>query len=220
MSNLKPTILPLGDSAMLVRFAQQLDMDANREAIALARRLENNLPFGVTEIAPNLVSVLVRYNSSIISYAGLSGELRLIISDRAETAISADTRHEIEVNFGGEAGADLPEVAHSLGMNVAAFVAAHNQHPLRVLATGFAPGFVYCGLHDDALTLPRKREVRASVPAGTILFAANQTAITATSIPTGWHVIGRTDFNNFDLKKTKPTLLSPGDYIVFRDASK
>ena len=48
-------------------------------------------------------------------------------------------------------GPDLAEVAAALGMTAADFIAAHNATPLRVLATGFAPGFVYCGLHPDEL---------------------------------------------------------------------
>lgn len=54
--------------------------------------------------------------------------------------------------------------------------------PLRVLATGFAPGFVYCGLHPDDLSVPRREAIRPMVPAGTVLFAAGQTAIAATDL--------------------------------------
>ena len=116
-------------------------------------------------------------------------------------------------------GPDLDEVAGALDMAVAAFVAAHNAAPLRVLATGFAPGFVYCGLHAEALVLPRRATVRPSVPAGSVLFAAGQTAITATEMPTGWHFIGRTTFANFDPSANPPTRMSAGDAVRFEIAS-
>jgi KipI family sensor histidine kinase inhibitor len=100
-------------------------------------------------------------------------------------------------------------------MTAEAFIAAHNQASLRVLATGFAPGFVYCGMHPNELTLPRRPTVRLSVPPGSVLFAAGQTAITATEMPTGWHVIGHTDFANFDPTASPPTRLEPGDQVRF-----
>jgi 5-oxoprolinase (ATP-hydrolysing) subunit B len=101
---------------------------------------------------------------------------------------------------------------------VDAFVAQHNAELLRVLTTGFAPGFVYCGFHPEALNLPRRTTVRPRVPAGSVLFAAGQTAISATEIPTGWHVIGRTAFRNFLPESDPPTLLRAGDLIQFREA--
>jgi allophanate hydrolase subunit 1 len=48
-----------------------------------------------------------------------------------------------------------------------------------------------------------------------VLFAAGQTAIAATPIRTGWHVIGRTAFQNFDPQRSPPTRLSAGDLVQF-----
>lgn len=209
-----PMIQPLGDSGLVVRFASALSDAANRAAIAFARRLQSKLPAGVSEIDPNLVSVLLKYDPAQVSYEALAGEVRLLLADGGGEP-EAGTRHRVPVAFGGEAGPDLDEVATALGMTPAAFIAAHCAQPLRVLAIGFAPGFVYCGFHPGELTLPRRTAVRPSVPAGTILFAARQTAIAATAIPTGWHVIGRTPFRNFDAAAMPPTILREGDEVVF-----
>ncbi|MGB3339269.1 MAG: carboxyltransferase domain-containing protein [Devosia sp.] len=206
-----PTIVPLGDSSLLVRFGTDLTDAANRAAIALALALERDPIAGVVEVVPNLISVLLRYYPQSSAAAGIAGELRLRLfglNSAAETA----RRWTLGVMLDG---ADLDEVATSLGMSGVDFVAAHNARPLRVLATGFAPGFVYCGLHPAELVLPRRKDVRPSVPAGTVLFAAGQTAIAATEMPTGWHVIGRTTFVNFDPAGDPPTQLSAGDVVTF-----
>lgn len=216
MTSSKPTLMPLGDAAILIKFSEVLEVEANLAAITLAQHLKANLPTGVLEITPNLVSVLIRYNSSTCSYNDLTGELQLLISSHDDAKPDLGGSFDIDVQFGGEGGPDLDEVASSLGVSPPAFVEAHNRLPLRVLATGFAPGFVYCGMHADDLNLPRRKEVRNLVPAGTILFAAKQTAITATAIPTGWHVIGRTSFSNFEPQNAAPTILNPGDTITFR----
>ena len=208
-----PTLLPLGDSAFLVRFGTTLTDAANRSAIALAAVLDDVPIPGVVEVMPNLVSVLLRYDPAVTAPASIQGELRLRLLGLSDAG-RAPRRWTVPVVFDGP---DLAEAAAALGMSTEAFIAAHNATQLRVLATGFAPGFVYCGLH-EALTLPRRTTVRPSVPAGSVLFAAGQTAIAATEMPTGWHVIGGTAFSNFDAGAHPPTLLSAGDFITFEVA--
>ncbi len=210
-----PTIVPLGDSGLLVRFGTVLTDAANRGAIALALALDRAPIAGVTEVVPNLVSVLLRYDPAAgSSPATIAGELRLRLFGLADEAAGARC-WTIPITFDGP---DLDAVAAALAMEPGRFVDIHNALPLRVLATGFAPGFVYCGLHPDELVLPRRTEVRSAVPPGSVLFAAGQTAITATEMPTGWHVIGRTDFANFDPAGQKPTRLTAGDVVTFEVA--
>ena len=212
---MQPTIMPLGDSALLVRFGGTLSEAANSAAIAFARSLAELPLAGIVETVPNLVSVLLRYDPRIVQLEHLSGELRLRLYGRDDTMLPPATHHAIAVTFGGDAGPDLDAVAALLQVTPEAFIAAHNASALRVLATGFAPGFVYCGFHPPELHLPRRTEVRAAVPAGSVLFAAGQTAIAATAIPTGWHVIGTTTFRNFDPLATPPTRMRAGDTISF-----
>ena len=206
-----PTILPLGDSALLVRFGAVLTDAANRAAIALALLLDCEPLPGVVEVVPNLISVLLRYDPLTTGLSAIAGELRLRLFGLDSRAV-AGASWTIPMVFDGP---DLDEVAETLGLSVDAFIEAHNASPLRVLATGFAPGFVYCGLHPETLVLPRRAVVRPIVPAGSVLFAAGQTAITATEMPTGWHVIGRTDFANFDPASSPPTRLAAGDSVAF-----
>lgn len=212
---LRPTLLPLGDRGLLIRFAETLSDDANRAAIGFATRIEAAGVRGVVEVVPNLVSVLLRYEPSAISFDTLAGEVRLLVS-APEQAAAVGTEHRAAVRFDGE---DVAEVAGLVNLSVPDFIAAHNAAPLRVLATGFAPGFVYCGMHREALVVPRRSVVRRHVPAGTVLFAAGQTAITSTAIPTGWHVIGHTNFRNFDPAAEPPTSVRAGDTMQFEVAS-
>lgn len=210
-----PTLLPLGDAALLIRFATSLTDQANRTAIACAQALARDPVPGVVEVVPSLVSVLLRYDPRTVALNTLMGEVRLRLFGLSVDEVTSPPTRTIPTHFGGEAGPDLDEVAAALGLTADAFVAAHNATELRVLATGFAPGFVYCGFHPETLVLPRRSVVRRSVPKGSVLFAAGQTAIAATEIPTGWHVIGHTDFANFDVAALPPTTLAPGDQLVF-----
>lgn len=212
----RPMIVPIGDQALLVRFGDALTDEANRAAIDFGARVKADCPVGVNEIDPNLISVLLRYDADRTDPERLAGEIRMLLGLGASEGALEGGSHRISVHFDGP---DLAEVAESLNLSPSAFVVAHNARPLRVLTTGFAPGFVYCGFHPDALKLPRRPSVRAKVEAGTVLFAAGQTAITATAIPTGWHVIGTTDFRNFDVAAEPPTRLKEGDTIEFIEAA-
>ena len=207
-----PVILPIGDQGLLVRFGETLTDEANLAAVALASRVERAGIGGVVEVVPNLISVLLRYDPRAIGFKRLAGEVRLLMAPAGEQAEDGVER-TVEVAFDGE---DLAELAEVTGLTRDAFIAAHNARPLRVLATGFAPGFIYCGMHPDALAVPRRQVVRRQVPAGTVLFAAGQTAVTSTPIPTGWHIIGRTGFRNFDPVAETPTTVVAGDRIQFK----
>ena len=206
-------ILPLGDTTLLVRFAKGLDDEANLRTIRLAKVLVDDLADGIVEVVPSLVSLLVRYDPSVTDPFRLSGEIQLRLGRAGEVVCSEE--HLLHVRFGGEDGPDLKDVAHTLGVSPEEFILSQTPARLRVLATGFAPGFVYCGFHEAWLHVPRRKSVRPEVPAGSVLFAAGQTAIAATEVPTGWHVIGRTDFRNFQPSQDPPTLLRPGDSIRF-----
>ncbi len=209
----RASIVPLGTRAVLVRFAATLSDSANRRAIGFAAALEADPPEGVEEVAPGLVSVLLRIRAGV-DFWRLSGELRLRLGAAPAPLPAGVTTIPIVYD-----GADLPAVAGLLRRTPAEFVARHTAARLRVLAIGFAPGFVYCGLHPDDLVVPRRATVRPLVPAGTVLFAAGQTAIPATPIRTGWHVIGRTVFQNFVPDADPPLRLGPGDGVRFAAAA-
>ena len=210
-----PLLMPLGERALVVRFADRLEISANRAAVALARALDQAVIAGVQEVAPNLVSVLVRYDPKLISYDALCGEVRLALAGSNTRGREEGRSHALAIRYGGADGPDFDVVAQALDLTADEFVALHTATPLRVLAVGFAPGFLYAGMHAANLVLPRRESVRGQVPPGSVLFAAGQTAIAATTLPTGWSVIGRTKFINFDPIATPPVHIVAGDTIVF-----
>ncbi len=216
----KPMLLPLGDRALLVRFGTHLGEDVNLRAITATRCLISADLDGVEEVSPTLVSVLIRYDPQKIGFFALSNAVRLALCEPDITALASNKSIDLEVVYGGAEGPDLDFVAAQCGLSATAFIKAHNQAQLRVLATGFAPGFVYCGLHVPELQIARRTSLHAKVPPGSIIFAAGQTAITATHVPTGWHVIGRTKFRNFAVSKNPPIKLQAGDIVSFSGGQK
>ena len=52
-------------------------------------------------------------------------------------------------------------------------------------------------------------------PAGSVMQGGAQAAISPIAMPSGWHLLGRTPAQTFDLKREPPFLLAPGDRIRF-----
>lgn len=211
----KVLLVPLGDRALLIRFGDHLNADINQRAVWAAQIVKNAQIGGVLEVCPTLVSVLVRYDPAKTGFMVLCDSVRMALCDLGRVLPKKPKQFEIGITYGGELGPDLEDAASQCGLSASQFIAAHNGAKLQVLATGFAPGFVYCGLHRPQLHIPRRKKLHGRVAPGSVLFAAGQTAITATHVPTGWSVIGHTDFSNFSAANTPPTTLRPGDGVAF-----
>jgi KipI family sensor histidine kinase inhibitor len=210
-----PILVPLGEDALLVRFGAELTDAANISALEFARLLAVRPIAGVLEVVPSLVSVLLRYDPLAVRFEDLAGQVRLLAALDVSHHDGVGDHHEVHIRYGGETGPDLESVAAALNLSPEVFIAHHRSQSLRVLAVGFAPGFLYCGFHGPDLTVPRRREVRPGVPPGSVLFAVGQTAITATTVPTGWHWIGSTDLRNFDSNREPPVSVRAGDHLTF-----
>ncbi|MGJ8528334.1 5-oxoprolinase subunit B family protein [Maritalea sp.] len=209
-------LIPLGDRSVLVRFGSQLTIDANKRAQSFAKLCQEKLHDKINGCSSNLVSVIIQYDPNMVSFDTLKGQIMMLMSTfDAQKADQNVQTHHVQVKYGGEEGPCLDEVCKELSLSVAQFVEVHTANALHALALGFSPGFLYLGLHDEELRVPRRVQVQENVPAGSILFAAGQTAITSRPIRTGWHVIGRTNLRNFIPDAAQPILITPGDLVQF-----
>ncbi|CAM5501452.1 5-oxoprolinase subunit B family protein [Rhodanobacter lindaniclasticus] len=81
---------------------------------------------------------------------------------------------------------------------------------------GFAPGFPYLLGLDPTLAMPRRRDPRTRVPAGSVAIGGAQTGIYPADLPGGWQLIARTPLRLFDVDASAPSLLAAGDRVRFR----
>jgi KipI family sensor histidine kinase inhibitor len=207
-----------GDGAWLVDFGERTDDAVNNAAIAFDRWVRDRAIAGVIETAPTIRSVLVRFDPLAVDGEALADRLRAGLAERdwlGAAPPAGRRRWRIPVAYGGDHGPHLAEIAAERGVDERALVAEHAAAVHRVRMVGFAPGFVYTGMLPDAWDLPRRTEVVAKVPPGTIAVAVRQTVLTSTTIPTGWRLIGRTPWRAFALDRDPPFALAAGDELVF-----
>ena len=122
---------------------------------------------------------------------------------------------EIPVQYGGDAGPDLADVAALAELSTSDVVDLHRGAEYRVFFLGFAPGFAYLGPLPEPIATPRLATPRERVPAGSVGIAGAQTAVYPFAMPGGWRIIGRTDAPMWDLTRDSPSLLRPGDRVRF-----
>jgi KipI family sensor histidine kinase inhibitor len=211
-----PKILPCGDSAVSVEFANAIDAEINARVRALDRVLRHSPPRGMTEAMPSYAALLVFYDPQATSFDAISSELRALEAALpTRPAPITGRRWRIPVVYGGEFGFDLDAVSQRLRLDQDEIVARHTASMFKVFMIGFLPGFTYLGGLDPALAVPRRPTPRAKVPAGSIVIGGIQAAIGSIEGPSGWHVIGRTPVRTFHPTREPVVFLEPGDAVTF-----
>lgn len=201
-------LLPVNLDAILVELA---DLD---ETLALFDALEADPIEGVTELVPAARTILVHFLPWVCPRP------RLVAGIAARQGRQGQARQgtlvRIPVRYDGE---DLVEMADHLGLSVEELVRRHAASVWQVAFTGFAPGFAYLSGGDPVFNVPRRASPRTRIPAGSVGLAGTFSAVYPRATPGGWQLIGTTDVPMWDLTRTPPALLQPGQRVQFVDVA-
>ena len=215
-------IVPLGDCGAYVEFSRTLDIETN----AFVQKL------GLAVEAAARKSELSALRDLVPAFGGLAlhfdpdfdGDVLETARDLVEGCMkagwseskSADRLVEVPVCYEPPFALDIEEVSQRTKIEKARIPALHSAAEYRVLMMGFAPGHAYMGGLDARLSLPRRANPRAEVPAGSVAIANEQTVVYPYAISGGWSVIGRTPLAVFDASRAEPSLFLAGDRVRFR----
>jgi inhibitor of KinA len=228
-------IIPLGDSALVVRVRDQFEDEPEEtldEVLRVFQLLQRAAIPGVVELAPAYNSVAVFFdpvavlksNAATEVFDELATKIRSTINPasrrRRRVAASRPRSIEIPVCYDPEFGCDLDRVAEQTKLSQREIIDLHSKAEYRVACIGFVPGFTFLAGLPKNLTTPRRDVPRKEIPAGSVGIGGAQTGIYPLRSPGGWNLIGRTPLRLFDLTKNPPTLLSPGDRVRFRAISR
>lgn len=224
------SLYSLGDSAITLDLGHFIDEQLNRKVLAISARMQEH-PFpGMLDIIVAYSSVTVFYDpavtggrapageDSVYKYVGRLLEEAWAATDDPEPLSSTGTLIRIPVCYGGPYGPDLEELSRIKNMSHENIVQLHCSTIYRVYMLGFLPGFPYLGKIDPRLETGRKQRP-ASVMAGGVGIAGDQTGIYPVNSPGGWQIIGRTPLKLFDPAMTPPVKLSIGDQVQFYPVS-
>ena len=202
---------------VLTRLADDLFAIATRsprDAQALAAQIRSSGAW--LEVVPGIDSVVVRFDIATVPVSDVEAMLRNTLRNGIEPLAASDSLVEIPVVYGGEYGPDLEALSRKTGFSIAQIIALHTGQEYEVDMVGFTPGFAFIGGLDERLRVPRRKEPRLRVPAGSVGIADGRTGLYAMASPGGWTLIGRTPLSLFDPDAARPFVLEPGMRVRFR----
>ena len=172
----------------------------------------------ILDIVQSINSLLVIFDSSKISADDLIKELKRI--EDIENCISKSNKTWlIPVCYDFKYAVDLKNLAKEKKLSPSEIINIHKSKIYDVLSMGFLPGFMYMGFTDEKLHCERKEIPSLNIKKGSIGIALNQTCIYSQDSPGGWHIIGISPLDFFDLKSKNPCFAKPGDKIQFIEIS-
>jgi KipI family sensor histidine kinase inhibitor len=208
-------IVLAGDSAVIVEFAARIDAAVNAQAVALAESVRAAALPGVRDVVSTFCAVAVYFDPLRTDVDALADRLDREAAWKAPEPTPTEDPIHIPVCYGGAFGPDLADVARFAGMSEAEVIDLHSGRIYRVFMLGFVPGFAYLGTVDPRIAAPRRATPRVRVPPGSVGIAGIQTGIYPSESPGGWQLVGRTSVKPFDLGRSQPFLLKPGNAVRF-----
>ena len=212
-------LLDAGDGAVTVEFGSAIspalvaEVAALDHHVALARARGELL--GVIETMPTFRSLTVLYDPLVTCRAELDPALRSLLGEKTEARAAPLRRWCLPVCYGGAFGADLDDVAAACGVPMDEVVRLHASTEFTVYMIGFMPGLPFMGGLPAVLAMPRRKEPRLRVPAGSVAITGGLSTIYPWESPGGWQLLGRCPVPLFDVGLASPGLLAPGDRVGF-----
>ncbi|MDZ5471629.1 5-oxoprolinase subunit PxpB [Bacillus sp. 31A1R] len=212
-------IYPLGDQSLIIQFGDGISEETNALVHAAAEKIRQASLPGLIEIVPAFHTLTVHYQPFIVGstfpYRKILSELHTILSNDGQTNRLKGRCIKIPVCYDEEFAPDLSFVAQLNNLRTEEVIQIHTSNSYHVYFLGFSPGFPFLGGMDNRIATPRRDTPREKIASGSIGIAGAQTGIYPIETPGGWRIIGRTPLTLFNPKKTHPTLLKPGDTILF-----
>ncbi|MFI0474166.1 5-oxoprolinase subunit PxpB [Halomonas sp. HMF6819] len=206
--------------AITVRLFDTINEDNMAWIIAAERELRQAFEGNLIDLTPSYTTLLLQYDCTRLSFCEASSKIRHALNHLTPADTEYGRLHSIPVWYDESVGPELQRVAGSAGMSVEALIRRHCEHDYCVFALGFAPGYGFMGLVEEALATPRLATPRKRVAAGSVGIADRQTAIYPLLSPGGWNILGRTAVPLFEYARQGEPLLRPGDKVRFRAISK
>lgn len=190
-----------------------IEASSPREAQSLADQLRAGELW--REVVAGIESVVVQYDTLIIDRDEAQHLLENACRERQDVSEQRATLVEIPIVYGGDEGPDFATVCERLQLSAEEFITLHTAGEYEVDMLGFTPGFAYIGGLDSKLRVPRLKEPRVRVAAGSVGIADGRTGLYAMQGPGGWPLIGHTALPLFDAAAANPFALKAGMKIRF-----
>ena len=199
--------------SLMVRLFDEIDEANMPWLMAAAAKLRQAFGVQLIDLVPSYTTLLLHYDVHALSEASAIALIQRSLSNLQPLANETGALHAIPVWYHQSVGPELTTIAQRAGLSPEQVIEQHCSRDYPVFTLGFAPGFAYMGLVDEALASARLATPRQRVPKGSVGIAERQTAIYPLTSPGGWNLIGRCPLTLFSAERG--SLLQPGDRVRF-----
>jgi len=216
-------ITTVGDSAIICDFGENIDLATNSQVIKLFYYVksiaEEKKLDGLLNYTPSYNKLLIHFDLEKIKSNKIIETIKSVdLSTMPENTKAKN--HIIPICYDEEFALDLKLMENKLNLDFSEIVKTHSETSFFVYMIGFIPGHPYMGDMDKKLHLSRIPTPRLRVPKGSIGLAEKFCNAYTYEAPGGWNIIGKTSLEFFNIKKKKPSILSPGDNVKFESIKK
>lgn len=198
----------LSERCFIYTISDKLDFEDNSKIIKIYRQFLADKSFcrqyNILDIVPTYNSIA--FHTDFLDLSIFEKAIINKISQVDYSAGSVSTTHDILVDYNGE---DLESVAQTLNLSVNEVITCHTKPVYTIAMLGFKPYLPYLLGLDESIGVQRLATPRNRVAKGSVGIGGLQTTIFPEQTPSGWNILGNTDFDDF-------TSFNAGDKIRFR----
>ena len=210
-----PRLEVAGIDSLILRLFDSIDESNMPWMLAASQRLRASFGDALIDLVPSYTTLLLHYDIRRIKAARVRELIAEAFVGLQPSNAESGRCHELPTWYDRSVGPELPLLAQRTGLSEAQVIERHSGHEYQVFAIGFAPGFAFMGLVEEALATPRLNTPRKRVAAGSVGIAERQTAVYPLVSPGGWNLLGRCPVTLFDRTIEGYSLLQPGDRVRF-----
>ncbi|WP_298547930.1 5-oxoprolinase subunit PxpB [uncultured Aquimarina sp.] len=204
-----------GEDAILIQGPPIIDEILLESLLFYKKSIEKFYDKLIVEVILSYNSLLIYYTSTIEDIYDEILTLKSLFFDDFDRQTLKRRLWKIPVCYSESLAPELSSFAINKSMDIDEIVSLHTTPLYTVYFIGFLPGFLYLGGLDNKLVTPRKSTPSLKLEKGSVAIGGSQTGVYPSDSPGGWHVIGKTPIDFFDINLEKPCFASPGDKIQF-----
>ena len=217
---MKPRIEVVAIDCLMLRLFDEIAETNMPWMLAASERLRICFAEYLTDLVPSYTTLMVHYDGLALTPAQARERIAQALTDLRPETQNLGQCHVLPVWYDLSVGPELALLTKRTGWSVSEVIRRHSEHQYQVFALGFAPGFAFMGLVEEALAAPRLATPRKRVATGSVGIAERQTAAYPAQSPGGWNLIGRTPSALFDREREGYSLMQPGDRVQFAPVSR
>lgn len=206
------------ENSILISYDHQIDSELVYTISNNKINIEKHIKECIIEIVQSINSLLIIFDKNKVNANELISELKKI-ENTENNYLRSNKIWQIPVCYDIKYAVDLESLANDKQLSPSEIIDIHKSKVYDVLSMGFLPGFMYLGFTHENLYCERKHSPSLHIKKGSIGVALNQTCIYPQDSPGGWHIIGISPIDFFDLGSKTPCFAKPGDKIRFIEIS-